>query len=306
MVPNLPRIHSRNGLNSARLVRLLADMGEKAEISQMAKMAGGDRSGAVASKQSFAEQLGLWLDWPDAIALAAALGRDVSAGTVNRRPAGPPAATAVFEDVARVRAELANAMASDALFNPGRPPMKRPPAALGAVRRRGYEPAHGPSPEAAPEAAPEPATGPAAGAAADADFSHYRRAYVSHQRAMAAAIGPLRARVRARLSSLSPALAQLAALDAVFDDALAARERHLLGKVPGLLEQHFAGWATAQRAAAPLAQGGGVPRTQALPADGLATVCRRLQGVLLAELDIRLQPIDGLLEAIGNEFTGQS
>jgi hypothetical protein len=267
MAPNVPRAISRNGLNSSRLVRLLAEMASADPVS------------VAASKQSFAEKLGLWLDWPDAIALAAALTRDPAAGSLMHRSAGDAVATGAVEAFFRVRAELANAIADDGVFNTGRPLAKRPPPASGAARR-------GP-PQPLPSPAPEPSAGPLP----DHDFSPYRRAYVSHQRAMAAAIGPLRSRVRAGLSSLNPALGQLAALDAVLDDALAARERHLLARVPGLLEKHFAR---------------GCKAPQVPTADGLAGVCQDMQGVLLAELDIRLQPIAGLLEAMGYEVTGQS
>lgn len=253
-------------------------------LAEIAERAGAEHTGVAASKQSFAEKLGLWLDWPDAIALAAALTRDNAAGPPVQRSPAAAAATGVVEAVARVRAELARAIADDGVFNPGRPPAKRPPSASGAVRRR--------APDPMPSPAPNPVPNPSADLVPDLDFSPYRRAYVNHQRAMAAAIGPLRAQVRTGLASLGPALGQLAALDAVLDDALAARERHLLAKVPGLLEKHFVRACKAQQAA---------------PSAGwLAGVCHDLQGVLWAELDIRWQPIEGMLEAMGYEVNGQS
>lgn len=281
MAPNGPRAISRNGLNSSRLVRLLAEIAETAETTRKAEIAGlpgAGQSNAAASKQSFAEKLGLWLDWPDAIALAAALTRDHAAGALILRSAGDAVSGAV-QAFLRVRAELANAIADDGVVHPGRPLAKRPLLATGVVRPRMRVPV------------PSVVPGPVTKHPPDLDFSPYRRAYVNHQRAMAAAIGPLRAQVRAGLSSRSPALGQLAALDAVLDDALAARERHLLARVPGLLEKHFA-----HRCKAP----------PVATADGLTGFCQDMQGVLLAELDIRLQPIEGMLEAMGYEVTGQS
>ncbi len=244
----------------------------------MADSSDADHLSAAASKQSFAEKLGLWLDWPDAIALAAALTRDPAAASpVQRLP--DTAAAGLFEACSRVRTELATAIADDGVFHAGRPVAKRPPTAAGAVRRR------------APEPVSNPTSVPPADAVPDLDFSPYRRAYVQHQRAMAAAIGPLRVQVRAGLASLNPALSQLAALDAVLDDALAARERHLLAKVPGLLEKLFA-----RACKAP----------PATTAGAMAGFCQDLQLVLLAELELRLQPILGMLEAMGYEVTGQS
>lgn len=97
------------------------------------------------------------------------------------------------------------------------------------------------------------------------------------QRKMDARIGPLRTELRAALAARSPALAQLAALDAVMDQALAARQQHLLSTLPTLLEQRF----------------------NHLPADQQAAFHHEVQSVLLAELDMRLQPALGLLDALG-------
>lgn len=97
----------------------------------------------------------------------------------------------------------------------------------------------------------------------------WRARYLAHQRAMEARIGPLRARVRAALARRSPQLGQLAALDAVLDEALAARERHLLSTVPVRLEQ----------------------RSERLQG-------HQVRGVLLAELETRLQPVEGMIDAL--------
>ena len=117
-----------------------------------------------------------------------------------------------------------------------------------------------------------------------ADFAPCRRAYRAQQQLMQTRLAPLRARLRAALSARSPELARLAALDAVLDGALAEREQHLLAQVPGLLERHF----TRLRRA----QAGPEPRLAPDP------VRQTLQTVLLAELELRLQPVAGLAEAL--------
>ncbi len=100
---------------------------------------------------------------------------------------------------------------------------------------------------------------------ADASPAERRRQHQALQRTMDARLVPLRAELRTALAALSPGMAQLAALDAVLERALAARERHLLGTVPGWLERHAA---TTRHTA------------------------------LLAELDTRMQPIEGLLQTL--------
>jgi hypothetical protein len=97
---------------------------------------------------------------------------------------------------------------------------------------------------------------------------------------MEVAIGPLRGRLRAVLAGRSPDMARLAALDAVMEQVLGAQEHRLLATLPALLEKHFV-------------------RLRDAGGDDWRTVFQRdLQGVLLAELDIRLQPVEGLLEAL--------
>ncbi len=116
-----------------------------------------------------------------------------------------------------------------------------------------------------------------------ADIAPYRRACQARQRAMAAAIGPLRTRLRSALAAASPGLSRLALLDATLDTALGERERHLLGGVVAHLEQQFR-------------------RAQQAGAEGwLARFHQDMQGALLAELDLRLQPAQGLLDALAQE-----
>lgn len=123
------------------------------------------------------------------------------------------------------------------------------------------------------------------GTAAAPDPADIRRAAQARQRAMAAAIGPLRAQLRGLLATTSPAGAQLAALDATLEAALAEQERHHLGAVVQRLERHVR---QAQAAAA---------------ADWRTRALHTARQVLLAELDLRLQPAQGLLDAMNTADT---
>jgi hypothetical protein len=117
---------------------------------------------------------------------------------------------------------------------------------------------------------------------AAADFAPLRRRYLARQQAMEIAIGALRQRVRAALAAASPASSRLAGVDAVMERVVGERERLLLAGVPSLLEKRFERLRAAQ------------------PDDGgwLDGFCRDLRAVLHAELEIRLQPVEGLLEAL--------
>lgn len=124
-------------------------------------------------------------------------------------------------------------------------------------------------------------------AAAPVDYPSYRQRYVAQQQKMETRIAELRARLRAMLASRTPEMARLALVDAAMEQALAPREQTLLLNVPALLEQHF-------NALKQAAESQETPTSQAW----LNVFRKDMQSVLLAELDLRLQPIEGLLEAL--------
>ena len=281
MAPVLPRANLINGLNSSRFVRLLAEFSAPAGSAKSATKSAtktGASGAPLPSKQSFTERLGQWLDWTDAIALAAALSRETAARPLNDRSAA--AAQTLANELVQVRKQLADTIMTDGLFGSGQRPVKLPKPVTGA----------------APEVAPEPAP----------EFAAYRRACLAHQRAMAASLAPLRERVRQALTALSPALGRLAALDAVFDEALGKRERHLLSTVPVLLQQRFERLRQAHSATDSQALGAPSAADRKSPAPWLAEYARDMQQVLLAELDLRLQPIEGMVEAMGDVVVRRS
>jgi len=135
-------------------------------------------------------------------------------------------------------------------------------------------------------------------------FEPYRRFYAAHQRQMESTVQKLRSQVRGQLSQSAGTLQQLAALDAAFESMLSEREAALLAKVPKLLEKRFM-QAVRQHLK---------PTTEAR-ADGsedassaqksvhawLMPLRQMVRTALLAELDTRLQPTLGLLEAFNPE-----
>lgn len=184
---------------------------------------------------AFAERLSRWFDWTHAISLSAVLG-------------GLPArATGAAGPDRRLQAHIESDWREYA----------RVRAALA-------------------ELAAEAPTGTSDDAAdAEADLPAYRQRYAACQHAMATHIEPLRRRVRATLAAGPPALAKLAELDGLMEQALAARERTLLSTVAGRLG----------------------PRLRDCGAAQLDTFRQEMAALLLAELDLRLQPVEGLLDA---------
>ena len=111
-----------------------------------------------------------------------------------------------------------------------------------------------------------------------------------------------RARVRQQLSRATPRLRQLAALDGVTAQLLDVREQRLLATVPGWLERRFEQLRTAHTPANEAANEAANVDSQAQP-PWLATFEREWQAVALAELEQRLLPVLGMVEAMNNEAT---
>jgi hypothetical protein len=133
---------------------------------------------------------------------------------------------------------------------------------------------------------------------ADADYLPYRQHCMAAQRAMQAATGLLRGRLRDLLARQSPAKARLAEVDAVMEATLSPRELMLLARVPGLLGLHYrrlrdAGASRHAGADAP----DDIPATLAA-GPWLARFRQDMRMALLAELEVRFHPIDGLLAAL--------
>lgn len=103
-----------------------------------------------------------------------------------------------------------------------------------------------------------------------------RRRHLELQRSMESRLEALRVRARHALAKASPRLAQLAALDAAMEQAFGAREQKLLATLPALAERRLAA-------------------SGSEPGD-------RHRQVLLAELELRLAPLTGLIEALRNEI----
>nr|WP_240147980.1 DUF3348 domain-containing protein [Luteibacter yeojuensis] len=132
---------------------------------------------------------------------------------------------------------------------------------------------------------------PAAQGAAPADFAPFRQRYLTLQRSIQGNTGQLRGRLRDILASGTPAMARLAEVDAVMEMALSPREQKLLAAVPVVLADHFD---RLRRSATEAAEEG----TAAPQENWLDTFRADMRGVLLAELDVRFQPVEGLLAAL--------
>jgi hypothetical protein len=110
-------------------------------------------------------------------------------------------------------------------------------------------------------------------------YAVFRERHADLQRQMDLLVKPLRDHVRQALARTSPRLRQLAALDAVLEEMLAPREQALLPATATLLRRRF----------------------EQLRAEGRPQhFINDWRQALLAELDLRLEPVAGMIDALAN------
>lgn len=232
--------------------------------SRLVRLVGGWAPPPPPSGMDFAERLGLWLSAFDAIKLQSAQ-QTRRSPTGRAQPAPRQALRELEQQMQRVRAALAHAIAQD----------------------------------------------PVAWAGADATqpgLAPFTRRHAELQRHMEQMIGPLREQARLSLASACPRLQPLAALDEVMQQVLAAREQLLLAGLQGLLAQRLAQLQAAAAQALPQETEQLEPTDSPAPDPAAHTAADALQAfrqdwrqALLAELDLRLEPVAGLLAAMNNE-----
>ena len=114
---------------------------------------------------------------------------------------------------------------------------------------------------------------------------------------MNAAITALRANARKALAGQSAAGKRLADLDAAFEKFLFTRERNLLSNIPIMLGKRF-DQRYAEHCAALADHTCNDPTTWTQPGSWLEAFCHDAQTALLAELELRLKPVAGLVAAL--------
>ena len=220
------------------------------------------------------QRLGEWLDFRQAIALKGFIGAldlDDTQATVSRVRVD---ARVLHERFAQVRAALEQSILQGTPPAPGMPRIEQPATEL-----------------------PQPIDTRTA-------FEPFRRYASGHQRQMESVIRSLRGQLRGMLHKGSTPQRQLAALDAIFDNVLMAREARLLGQITLRFEKRFA-QALRQHTRA-LVQAAQADEPAPASAIWLTPLFEAMRAALLAELDLRLQPLLGLIEAISPQHTVQA
>lgn len=258
----MTRVLPRTNFHSSKLIRYLADL---AIVD------------AAEPGDAFAEKLGLWVHFTDAIILSALHDDSIANSRKMHSEAQAAARVAVGVEFEfdRIRLSLVNSITKSCSPNLGKTHIELPVPKL----------------ELPMDLA--------------AAYAPYRRFYDAHQRDMELSIQPLRVNVREALAKASPKLKKLAGLDAAFESILRDRESKLLSTVPGLLKKRFEQLFKAHQQIFIDTQQADNPACWTQAGAWLARFHNELQTLLLAELEFRLQPtvglIEALIEAVNNE-----
>jgi Protein of unknown function (DUF3348) len=216
-----------------------------------AGLPGGLSTVAGAASQDVAERLGQWLNVAEAIELHAAQSAVAAAGAAAaRRP--PRVEPAALHSTLRAELDRVRAVLTRSITT--RPPHQPDPNDL------------------------------------DTELALFHQRLGDQQRRMEMGVDALREHVRQQLAQSTPAMAQLAAIDAVMDGFFGGREQRLLSQLPVFQKARFAA----------LRQEAAHTRSSDTPDDlrWLHHFAAEFEQTLLAELDLRLQPVTGLIEAL--------
>lgn len=131
-----------------------------------------------------------------------------------------------------------------------------------------------------------------------AAFEPYRKFYVKRQGELAAGVHGIHTRIGKSVSGLSPELARLSRLDSGLGQVLAGSSRAFFAKIPRLLGKRFEHQLTLHwRELADTPAASDIEKWMN-PDGWIYRFCMEMREVLLAELDIRMQPVLGMIDAL--------
>lgn len=285
------RLATREPYQKTRLFQLQTNFTSSALVRLLAERAGVQGPVSGGAERDFAERLSQWLSAFDAITLRG-VQQQLQALADGAAPASPPTEAqlaALKKLLERVRGSLLRGLAdvnaaAVASAAAGQGPASLPGMRLPAGMSKYVDQTELPGGEGT--------------------YAAFQQRYLDQQRQMETKIASLRAHVRQVLSASTPRLQQLAALDAAMDKMIDARRQQLLGRVSPLLERRFEQLRQAHEAAraAQAPEAAAAPGADWRPGGWLHGFSREWQEALVAELEVRLQPVVGLMEAFGNEI----
>ena len=136
----------------------------------------------------------------------------------------------------------------------------------------------------------------------DEAFGVYLRFYAIQQSEMERRVSALRNTLRKHMAATCKALAELVAIEVALDDTLTDYSRRSLAVLPKLLGERFFTLRAAQIKNDAASGNTSTPDEWLAEGAWLNQFHREMKKLLLAELALRLQPIEGMLDAMNLEY----
>jgi Protein of unknown function (DUF3348) len=212
------------------------------------------------------QRLGDWLHFRHAIALQGFIGEVDDPKAIPATPTARVDATVLRQRFSQVRTALEQSITTGMAPAPGMPRIEQPAAEL----------QHPIDPKTA--------------------FDPFRRYCTGQQRQMENIIRSLRVQLRSMLDKGTTPHKRLASLDAIFENVMLEREARLLGHISAQFEKRFA--KALRLHMKQLLEAAETDEPAPRSATWLKPLQEDMRTALLAELDLRLQPVLGLIEAL--------
>ena len=136
-------------------------------------------------------------------------------------------------------------------------------------------------------------------------YEPYRKFYASLQRTVDIKVRRVRSDIREMISCLSPELAKLARLDRGFEDAMAGVPQESLARVPIFLEKRFCDLLDNHWHEIPDNPGPEDLGQWMSPGAWVSAFCSDMRELFFAELEVRLQPVLGMIESLPQPGTAK-
>jgi hypothetical protein len=254
-----------SSLNNSRLVRLLSDL---------------NVSGIKTSYANFAEKFGQMFHFSSAVTLSRALENDSGIGFKPAEIQGSEVRDVFFSGQAELVRFIAAGFVPSSRHSDD--PLPAPASLHAYYEMTGVFSAKQKGKAKKQETAYEP----------------YRKFYTNRQSGIDIKVQHLRSEIRELISGFSPALAQLARIDKALFTSLSDASSETFAVIPKFLEKHFIHLFHAHRPGLPENPGVKDLEQWMKPGGWIFVFCSAMQELLLAELEVRLQPVVGMIESL--------
>lgn len=134
-------------------------------------------------------------------------------------------------------------------------------------------------------------------------YEPYRKFYLNRQNGLEMKVEHLRSIIRDSISGISPSLAKLARIDQALSASISDVSGEIFAMIPKLLEKRFFHLMDIHRPEFPENPEVTDFEQWMKPGGWISVFCNEMREILLAELEVRLQPVAGMIDSLPEIMT---